>query len=130
MYNGRILNLQCMVKIILNNLKKEFDMAKYIELSNDNFDAEIANSVALVDFWAPWCNPCKMLSPVIDKLAEDYSGKAKICKVNVDNEGELSRRFGIRNIPTMLFMKNGEIVDQITGVQPEDVIRQKIDSLL
>ena len=56
--------------------------------------------------------------------------KAKICKVNVDNESELSRRFGIRNIPTMLFMKNGEIVDQITGVQPEDVIRQKIDSLL
>ncbi|WP_304371273.1 thioredoxin, partial [uncultured Helicobacter sp.] len=83
-------------------------MAKYIELSNDNFDTEITSGVALVDFWAPWCNPCKMLSPVIDKLAEDYEGKAKICKVNVDNETELSKRFGIRNIPTILFMKNGE----------------------
>ncbi|WP_343353835.1 thioredoxin [Helicobacter mastomyrinus] len=105
-------------------------MAKYIELSNDNFDTEITSGVALVDFWAPWCNPCKMLSPVIDKLAEDYEGKAKICKVNVDNETELSKRFGIRNIPTILFMKNGEIKDQITGALPEQTIREKLDAIL
>lgn len=105
-------------------------MAGYIELSDDNFDTEIAGGVALVDFWAPWCNPCKMLSPVIDKLASDYAGKAKICKVNVDNEAELSRRFGIRNIPTILFLKDGEVKDQITGVKPEQEIRQKLDSLL
>lgn len=105
-------------------------MAGYIELSNDNFDTEVASGVALVDFWAPWCNPCKMLSPVIDKLASDYAGKAKICKVNVDNEAELSKRFGIRNIPTMIFLKDGEVKDQITGVKPEQEIRQKIDSLL
>ena len=106
-------------------------MGKYIELSNDNFDAEVMGSgVALVDFWAPWCNPCKMLSPVIDKLAESYDGKAKICKVNVDNESELSKRFGIRNIPTILFFKDGEIKEQVTGAKSEDDIRAKLDTLL
>ncbi|CUU39697.1 MULTISPECIES: thioredoxin [Helicobacter] len=106
-------------------------MGKYIELSNDNFDAEVMGSgVALVDFWAPWCNPCKMLSPVIDKLAESYEGKAKICKVNVDNESELSKRFGIRNIPTILFFKDGEIKEQVTGAKSEDDIRAKLDTLL
>ena len=106
-------------------------MAKYIELSNDNFDTEVmSGGVALVDFWAPWCNPCKMLAPVIDKLAENYEGKAKVCKVNVDNEAELSKKFGIRNIPTILFFKDGEVKDQITGAQPEQVIREKPDALL
>ncbi|WP_334093121.1 thioredoxin [Helicobacter typhlonius] len=105
-------------------------MGKYIELSNDNFNTEITSGVALVDFWAPWCNPCKMLSPVIDKLAESYEGKAKICKVNVDNESELSKRFGIRNIPTILFFKDGEIKEQVTGAKSEDDIRAKLDTLL
>lgn len=106
-------------------------MAKYIELSNDNFDTEVmSGGVALVDFWAPWCNPCKMLAPVIDKLAENYEGEAKVCKVNVDNEAELSKKFGIRNIPTILFFKDGEVKDQITGAQPEQVIREKLDALL
>ena len=106
-------------------------MAKYIELSNDNFDTEVmSGGVALVDFWAPWCNPCKMLAPVIDKLAENYEGKAKVCKVNVDNEAELSKEFCIRNIPTILFFKDGEVKDQITGAQPEQVIREKLDALL
>lgn len=101
-----------------------------IELTQSNFDSEVASGVALVDFWAPWCNPCKMLSPIIDKLAVEYEGKAKICKVNSDEEAELSARFGIRSIPTLFFMKDGEIKDQITGVQPEQVIRQKLDALL
>lgn len=101
-----------------------------IELTQSNFDSEVANGVALVDFWAPWCNPCKMLSPIIDKLATEYEGKAKICKVNSDEESELSAKFGIRSIPTLFFMKDGEIKDQITGVQPEQVIRQKLDALL
>lgn len=109
---------------------KEFVMAKYKELTNDNFDTEALSGVALVDFWAPWCNPCKMLSPVIDKLAESYEGKAKICKVNVDNESELSKRFGIRNIPTILFFKDGEIKEQVTGAKSEDDIRAKLDTLL
>lgn len=101
-----------------------------IELTQSNFDSEVANGVALVDFWAPWCNPCKMLAPIIDKLATEYEGKAKICKVNSDEESELSAKFGIRSIPTLFFMKDGEIKDQITGVQPEQVIRQKLDALL
>lgn len=101
-----------------------------IELTQSNFDSEVASGVVLVDFWAPWCNPCKMLSPIIDKLAVEYEGKAKICKVNSDEEGDLSAKFGIRSIPTLFFMKDGEIKDQITGVQPEQVIRQKLDALL
>lgn len=101
-----------------------------IELSQSNFDSEVASGVVLVDFWAPWCNPCKMLSPIIDKLATEYEGKAKICKVNSDEEADLSAKFGIRSIPTLFFMKDGEIKDQITGVQPEQVIRQKLDALL
>ncbi len=110
---------------------EETSMAGYIELSNNNFDTEVnANGVALVDFWAPWCNPCKMLAPVIDKLAQDYEGKAKICKVNVDDEAELSKRFGIRNIPTILLFKDGEVKDQVTGALPEQAIREKLDALL
>lgn len=105
-------------------------MAKYIELTDDNFESEINSGVALVDFWAPWCNPCKILTPVIDKLAEDYAGKAKVCKVNVDNEAELSKKFGIRNIPTILFFKDGEVKDQVTGALPEQTIREKLDSIL
>ncbi|TLD80485.1 thioredoxin [Helicobacter sp. MIT 05-5293] len=105
-------------------------MAKYLELTSDNFDAEVSSGVVVVDFWAPWCGPCKMLSPVIEKLANDYDGKAKICKVNTDEEDELSAKFGIRSIPTIFFMKDGEIKDQITGAQPEQNIRQKIDALL
>lgn len=101
-----------------------------LELNNENFDSEISSGAALVDFWAPWCNPCKMVAPIIDKLASEYEGKAKICKVNVDEQGELSKRFGIRNIPTILLLKDGEIKDQITGAMPEQTIREKLQAIL
>lgn len=80
-------------------------MGHYIELTKDNFAEHTQSGVALVDFWAPWCGPCRMLSPVIDKLTEEFEGKAKICKVNTDEQEELSAQFGIRSIPTMLFFK-------------------------
>lgn len=105
-------------------------MSHYIELTNSNFAEHTQSGVALVDFWAPWCGPCRMLSPVIDKLAQDYEGKAKICKVNTDEQEELSAQFGIRSIPTMLFFKNGEVVDQLVGATSEQVIKDKLDSLL
>lgn len=105
-------------------------MGKYIELKEDNFDQEISSGVSLVDFWAPWCGPCKMLSPVIDKLAEEYEGKAKICKVNTDEEGNLAAKFGVRSIPTMFFIKDGEVVDQIIGAVSESALKEKLNNVL
>ena len=85
-------------------------MGKYLELTSSNFD-EAKSGVALVDFWAPWCGPCRMLAPIIDELANEFDGKAKICKVNTDEEGDLAAQYGVRSIPTLIFFKNGEIVD-------------------
>ena len=83
-------------------------MAGYIELTGQNFDETIKDGVALIDFWAPWCGPCRMIAPIIDKLAEAYEGKAKICKVNTDEQQELAEKFGIRSIPTIYFYKKSK----------------------
>ncbi len=104
-------------------------MGKYVELTSANF-SEAESGVALVDFWAPWCGPCKMLAPVIDELANDFEGRAKICKVNTDEEQELSARFGIRSIPTMVFLKGGEVVDTLIGAQSKQTITDKLNALL
>ena len=104
-------------------------MGKYVELTSANF-SEAESGVALVDFWAPWCGPCKMLAPVIDELASDFEGRAKICKVNTDEEQELSARFGIRSIPTMVFLKGGEVVDTLVGAQSKQTITDKLNALL
>lgn len=105
-------------------------MGKYIELNNDNFNSITDNGVSLVDFWAPWCGPCKMLNPVIEKLVDEFEGKANICKVNTDEEGDLASKFGIRSVPTIIFIKNGEVVAQMVGVTSEQVLKDKINSLL
>ena len=105
-------------------------MGKYIELTKDNFDATTSEGVVLVDFWAPWCGPCRMIAPVIEELAEEYDGKAKICKVNTDEEQDIAVKFGIRSIPTLIFMKDGQVVDQIVGAQSKQVLAEKLDSLL
>lgn len=104
-------------------------MSKYIELTSSNFD-EAKSGVALVDFWAPWCGPCRMLAPVIDELAEEFDGKAKICKVNTDEEQDLAVEYGVRSIPTLLFFKDGEIKDTLIGAQSKQAIADKINSLL
>lgn len=104
-------------------------MGKYLELTSANFD-EANSGVALVDFWAPWCGPCRMLAPVIDELANDFEGKAKICKVNTDEEGDLSAQFGVRSIPTLIFLKDGQVVDQLVGAQSKQAISDKLNSLL
>ena len=105
-------------------------MAKYTELTSTNFEEITKKGISLVDFWAPWCGPCRMLGPVIDELANDYEGKANICKVNTDEEQDISVKFGIRSIPTILFFKDGELKDTLMGAQSKDALKAKIDALL
>lgn len=105
-------------------------MGKYIELNNNNFDETVNEGVSLVDFWAPWCGPCRMLSPVIDELAADFDGKAKICKVNSDEEQDLAVKYGVRSIPTILFMKDGEVVDTMIGAASKQAFTDKLNSLI
>ena len=105
-------------------------MAKYIELTSTNFEEVTKEGVSMVDFWAPWCGPCRMIAPVIEELAADFEGKANICKVNTDEEQDLAVKYGIRSIPTILFMKNGEVVDQMVGASSKQAFADKINSLL
>ncbi len=105
-------------------------MGKYIELNASNFSDTIKEGVTLVDFWAPWCGPCRMIAPVIEELADDYAGKAKICKVNTDEEQDIAIQYGIRSIPTILFFKNGELADQMVGAAGKQVLADKLNSLL
>ena len=105
-------------------------MGKYIELNNENFKDTTKEGVALVDFWAPWCGPCRMIAPVIDELAVDFDGIANICKVNTEEQGELTAEYGVRSIPTILIMKNGEIVDQIIGATSKAILEEKINAQL
>ena len=105
-------------------------MAKYIDLTAENFDATIAEGVSMVDFWAPWCGPCRMIAPVIEELAEDFEGKAKICKVNTDEQQDIAVKYGIRSIPAILFFKNGELVDQMVGAASKDAFAAKLNEQL
>ncbi|QKF80653.1 thioredoxin [Halarcobacter ebronensis] len=105
-------------------------MAGYIELTAENFDSTVEKGVSFVDFWAPWCGPCRMLAPVIDELAVDFEGKANICKVNTDEQQDLAVKYGIRSVPTMLIMKNGEVVDQVIGAHSKQALTDKINAQL
>ena len=105
-------------------------MGKYIELTSANFDATTKEGVSLVDFWAPWCGPCRMIAPAIDQLAEEFENKAKICKVNTEEEPDLTSEYQVRSIPTILFFKNGEIVDQMIGTTTKAKLEEKLNSLL
>lgn len=103
-----------------------------LEITDSNFEELVKNSdkPVMIDFWAVWCGPCKMVAPVVDELSHDFDGKAVIGKVDVDNNPSLSTSFGIRNIPTILFLKNGEIVDKHVGVAPKKVLADKLNALL
>lgn len=101
-----------------------------LELNKDNFKEVTSSGVSLVDFWAPWCGPCKMLLPIIDELAQEFDGKAKICKVNIDENEDLAVEHGIRSVPTLLFFKDGKLEAQMIGVQAKQSLVDKINSLL
>lgn len=103
-----------------------------LELTDANFDEVVLKSdkPVLVDFWAVWCGPCRMVAPIVDELSKDYDGKAVIGKVDVDNNPETAAKFGIRNIPTLLFFKNGEVVDKQVGAAPKQTFASKLDALV
>ena len=105
-------------------------MGKPIEINDSNYEDILMNGdkPILVDFWAEWCGPCKMIHPVVEELAGEYEGKAIIGKVDVDNNPNVSAKFGIRSIPTLLVFKNGEVVDKQIGAVPKGVLAQKLDA--
>ena len=92
-----------------------------LKITRENFENEVMKSdiPVLIDFWAPWCGPCRMMGPIIEQLAEEYEGKAKVGKVNVDEEGELSQAFGVMSIPTIVLVKDGKVEKQAVGARPK-----------
>ena len=103
-----------------------------LEITEANFEKIVMKSdkPVLVDFWAEWCGPCRMVGPVVDELAGDYEGKAVVGKLNVDTEGAVAQQFGVRNIPTLLVFKNGEIVDKQVGATSKQVLAAKLDGAM
>jgi thioredoxin 1 len=107
-------------------------MSSELVLTKENFQTEVLDSKipVLVDFWATWCGPCKAIGPVLSELAETYAGKAKIGKVNSEQQADLTGEYGVISIPTLIFFKNGKPVDQIIGAVPRNAIAKKLDSLI
>ncbi len=107
-------------------------MSQLIALTDDNFSAEVleADVPVLVDFWATWCGPCRMIAPIVEELSDEYAGKAKVCKLDVDAAQKTAAEFGIRSIPTLLIFKGGKVADQLIGAIPKQQITEKLEASL
>ncbi len=107
-------------------------MAEVMELNSGSFEEEVINSElpVLVDCWAPWCQPCLIVGPIVEEVAAEYQGKVKFCKLNVDEAQDIAMRYGIMSIPTLLMFKGKEVADQIIGAVPGEIIKEKLDKLL
>lgn len=102
------------------------------KLADDNFEAEVIKSETpvLVDFFAEWCGPCKMLAPIIEELTSEYEGKVKIVKLNVDETQETASKYQVMSIPTLIFFKGGEVVEKLVGFQSKEVLKDKLDAII
>ncbi|HRU39484.1 MAG TPA: thioredoxin [Candidatus Goldiibacteriota bacterium] len=107
-------------------------MSAAMNVDDSNFEAEVTKSAlpVMADFWASWCGPCKMIAPLIDKMAAEYSGRLKVVKVDVDSSSNTASAFGIRSIPTLMFFKSGEMVEQVIGVVNEQQLKKIIDKII
>ena len=125
-------NVRSLIKNMYTDLYERKVTKMEITLTKTNFDSEVLSSdkPVLVDFWASWCGPCKMLSPIIESLATEYEGKVKVGKVNVDDEGLLAAEYGIVSIPTVIVFKDGKIVEKIVGANPQDYYEDILDKYL
>lgn len=107
-------------------------MSNAIALTSTDFEQEVlkSNVPVMIDFWAVWCGPCKMIAPHVDAIATEYAGKVKVMKVNIDEEREITERYNIMSIPTLLFFKDGKVVDQMVGAVPKPTITDKLEQIL
>lgn len=107
-------------------------MAEVAAVGSGNFESEVVNSdqAVVVDFWAEWCQPCKMLTPVLDKIAENYTGRLKVVKCNVDENQDIATKYGVMSIPNLIFFKDGQIVNQAVGYMNEAQLSTKVDEVL
>lgn len=118
-------------KEVNNSLNNKDKKAMALEITDATFEDLLkSDKPVVIDFWAEWCGPCRMVGPIVDELAAEYEGKVTIGKVDVDNNDEIAAKYGIRNIPTILFIKNGEVVDKQVGAVQKAVLQEKVENLL
>lgn len=115
---------------MLKNYKPEDDSKNLLKLTDANFRKSISKGVVLVDFWAPWCAPCRMIAPMLNELADEYQSKARVGKLNVDENKEVAAEYGIRSIPTLILFKDGIAVERITGIKPKNTFTRLFEKHL